>query len=100
MYRGRVARLHSLQNSSRHVLALGFDANEFWEDLTILSERAVEHVIPRLIGALEQGERKINPCLMHAHFWEGNIGTCKKTGKNYIFDSAAFLCTNEMEIGE
>jgi hypothetical protein len=54
MYRGRVARLPSLPNSSRHVLALDFDANEFWEDLTILSERVVEHVILRLIGALKK----------------------------------------------
>jgi hypothetical protein len=50
------------------------------------------------LGALEQGDRKVNPCLIHADLWEGNIGIASGTGDIYIYDAAAFYAHNEMEI--
>ncbi|KAL3434764.1 Fructosamine kinase-domain-containing protein [Aspergillus tetrazonus] len=83
----------------RHVLDQDAIVNGVWEDLNTLSQRALERVIPRLIGALEAEGRRIKPCLIHADLWEGNTGTSFETGRIYIFDSAAFYAHNEMETG-
>ncbi|GKZ77740.1 hypothetical protein AnigIFM56816_000523 [Aspergillus niger] len=81
----------------RHVLERGSAVNGVWKDLNILSQRALDYVIPRLIGVLEAEGRKVKPCLIHADLWEGNTGTSSDTGNIYIFDSAAFYAHNEME---
>ncbi|KAH8431412.1 uncharacterized protein LDX57_009074 [Aspergillus melleus] len=83
----------------RHVLERDSRVNGAWEDLNILSQRAVERVVPRLIGALEAEGRSVKPCLIHGDLWEGNTGTAFESRNIYIFDSAAFYAHNEMEIG-
>jgi protein-ribulosamine 3-kinase len=83
-----------------HVLNLDVETNGTWEDFNTLARRAIESVIPRLIGAVETQGRTIKPCLIHADLWEGNTGTSYETGSIYLFDSAAFYAHNEMEIGD
>ncbi|KAL4880706.1 Fructosamine kinase-domain-containing protein [Aspergillus karnatakaensis] len=78
---------------------VSWELNGVWEDLNILAERALELVIPRLIGALEAEGRRVKPCLIHADLWEGNTGTSLETGRIHIFESAAFYAHNEMETG-
>ena len=71
------------------------EANGLREDFSILSQRAVDCVIPRLIGALETKDRKVKPCLIHGNLWEGNTRTAFENGNIYTFDSAAFYAHNE-----
>jgi len=82
----------------------GFDRdaeiNGCWENLDILSERLISHVIPRLIGALEANGRTVKPCLIHGDIWEGNIGTNPETGDLYIFDCASFYGHHEAALGQ
>ena len=84
----------------KHVIDLDFETNGYWEELDRLERRILLHVIPRLIGVLEQDGRSVKPVLIHADLWEGNTGTCYETGNIYIFDSGAFYAHNEMEIGD
>jgi protein-ribulosamine 3-kinase len=84
----------------QHVCKIDYEVNGDWEDFATLQKRIFDQVIPRLIGNLERDGRSINPCLIHADLWEGNVGTAYETGDIYIFDSGAFYAHNEMEIGD
>jgi fructosamine-3-kinase len=57
----------------------------------------VAYAIPRLLGALEHGDRKIKPSLLDGDLWEGNAGTTPN-GDVSIFESAAFYDHHEMEV--
>jgi protein-ribulosamine 3-kinase len=83
----------------KHVIQQDFSVNGYWEEMDILEQRLLGHVVPRLIGAMERDGRLIKPSLIHADLWEGNTGTSIDTGDIYIFDAAAFYAHNEMEIG-
>jgi len=74
------------------------NSNGAWPELNAAMERTLSHVVPRLLGALEDNET-IEPCLIHGDLWEGNIGTNIETGNIYIYDAAAYYAHNEMEIG-
>ena len=62
-------------------------------------DRALSHVIHRLLGVLESEGRSSKPCLIHGDLWEGNIGTEHGTGNIFIFDAAAYYAHNEIELG-
>ena len=66
-----------------------------WAALERLLARTVSHLIPRLLGALED----VTPVLIHGDMWDGNIGVDRVTGQLYVFDCAAYYAHNEMEIG-
>ncbi|KAL9105925.1 MAG: hypothetical protein Q9227_008985 [Pyrenula ochraceoflavens] len=83
----------------RLVCTLDLDTNGYWQDLDRLETRIYSYVIPRLIGILERDGRSMKPSLIHGDLWEGNTGTCPKTGDVYVFDAGAFYARNEMEIG-
>ena len=72
------------------VACLDVDVNGPWDELQQALDRTLKEVIPRLLGVLETGGRKIKPCLIHGDLWEGNIGTDFQTGKLYIFDAASY----------
>ncbi|KAA8642784.1 uncharacterized protein ATNIH1004_009536 [Aspergillus tanneri] len=80
-------------NLLTHVLGLDKETNGTWEDLSILSQRILDFVIPRLIGALEKDGRTIKPCLIHADLWEGNTGTSFETGGDLYFRLGCLLRT-------
>jgi len=82
-----------------HVIKLDFALNEYWDDLDKLENRLLSIVVPRLLRVLETEGLTIKPSLLHADLWEGNTGTCSKTGKVYILDAAAFYAHHEMEDG-
>ena len=73
--------------------------NEAWPELDRACDRTLARVIPRLLGALEDGDRQVKPSLIHGDLWEGNIGTAFATGDIVIFDAGSYYAHNEMEIG-
>ncbi|KKY25010.1 putative vegetative incompatibility protein 4 [Phaeomoniella chlamydospora] len=73
--------------------------NGIWKELEDVFDRTVSHLIPRLLGVLQDGQRTIKPCLIHGDMWEGNIGTDIENGDPWIFDCAAYYAHNEMEVG-
>lgn len=58
-----------------------------------------EHVIPRLLGALQEEGRELLPCLIHGDLWQENIGVNTKTGDPVLYDPALFYGHNEFEMG-
>lgn len=44
---------------------LDIEVNGPWKELQDVLDRVISHVIPRMLGALEWGGRKIKPCLIH-----------------------------------
>jgi protein-ribulosamine 3-kinase len=82
-----------------HVIRLDVELNGYWDDLDKLENRLLSIVMPRLLRVLETEGRTIKPSLIHADLWEGNTGTCSKTGKVYISAAAAFYAHYEMEVG-
>jgi len=69
-----------------------------WPEFETIAERTMSHVIPRLLGALEENGRKLKPSLIHGVLWEGNIGTDLSNGNVYVFDSGAYYAHHEMEL--
>jgi protein-ribulosamine 3-kinase len=84
----------------QHVIDLDFELNGEWSDLDRVEQRLKDGVIPRLLGALTEGDRSIKPSLIHGDLWEGNIGTSFDGGNVYLFDSAAFYAHNELEVAD
>ncbi|RYN35641.1 hypothetical protein AA0113_g1281 [Alternaria arborescens] len=70
-----------------------------WPEFEAVSERTLSHVIPRILGALEEDGRQIKPSLIHGDLWEGNVGTNLSNGNVYIFDAGAYYAHHEMDIG-
>jgi fructosamine-3-kinase len=81
--------------------ALAIEKQEcsLWPEYEATSERILSHVIPRLLGALEEGDRNIKPSLIHGDLWEGNVGTDLSNNNIYIFDAGVYYAHHEMEIG-
>jgi len=65
------------------------------EDLIKLTEQLVAKIIPRLLRPLETGGRKIKPCLVHGHFWHGNVATHSHFRKPMLLDPCALYAHNE-----
>lgn len=84
----------------KHVMAMDFQTNGYWEDLDKAEQRIVEHVIPRLLDALVQDGRSIKPSLIHADLWEGNTGISLENGNVYTYDSAGFYAHNELDVSD
>ncbi|VUC26635.1 unnamed protein product [Clonostachys rosea] len=58
---------------------------------TQLKSAFLEHVVPRYLRPLESDGRSIQPCLLHADLWPGNIKPrANSPGMLCAFDSASF----------
>lgn len=68
------------------------------KDLEPCVERLITHVVPRVLGPLEQNGRQARPCLIHGDLWDGNVGTDATTGELYCFDTSAYYAHYEMEV--
>ncbi|KAK7976540.1 hypothetical protein PG989_015003 [Apiospora arundinis] len=75
------------------------EANGLWPELDMVYKRVQSHLIPRLIGALEEEGKEVTPVLIHGDLWEGNILNDAETGDPWIFDCASYYAHNEMELG-
>jgi protein-ribulosamine 3-kinase len=75
------------------------EAKGVWKELDIIFQRTLTHLIPRLLGVLQENGRYLKPCLIHGDLWGGNIGTDVENGDPWIFDCAAYYAHNEMELG-
>jgi protein-ribulosamine 3-kinase len=84
----------------QHVIDLDLESNEDWTELRQVERQLIDGVIPRLLGALTEGDRKIKPSLIHGDLWEGNIGTAFDGGEIYLFDSGAFYAHHELEVAD
>jgi hypothetical protein len=80
-------------------LKLDIEINGPWSELEEAAAKVIQHVVPRLLNALEADGRTIKPSLIHGDLWEGNIGTDFTTGDLYIFDCCSYYAHNEMELG-
>lgn len=65
------------------------------KDLIKLTEQLVAKIIPRLLRPLGTGGRKIKPCLVHGHFWHGNVATHSHFRKPMLLDPCALYAHNE-----
>ena len=83
----------------RTALAIEKKECDPWPEYEAISARVLSHVIPRLIGALEENGRQIRPSLIHGDLWEGNVATDVSNGNIYIFDAGAYYAHHEMDLG-
>jgi protein-ribulosamine 3-kinase len=58
-----------------------------------------QHVIPRLLEALQAEGRVLSPCLVHGDLWQENIGSNVETDEPMIYDPNVFYAHNEYELG-
>jgi fructosamine-3-kinase len=65
------------------------------EELEYLEQAMIDQVFPRLLRALETGDRKIVPRLVHGDLWEGNTSVDRATGSPMIFDATPLYAHNE-----
>lgn len=75
------------------------ETNGVWPAMDLVFARVQSHLIPRLIGALEQNGNSIKPCLIHGDLWDGNVATDVDSGDPIIFDCGVYYAHNEMELG-
>lgn len=71
--------------------------NGRWDELHDAIMPVIRYVVPRLLNALEDGGRKIEPCFIHGDLWNGNFGTAADTKRLYLFDSSGYYAHHEME---
>lgn len=81
------------------LMVLDLEINGPWKEFQDVHDRALTHVLPKLIGPLESEGRTVKPCLIHGDLWGGNIGTDCETGEVYVFDASSFYGHNEVELG-
>lgn len=82
----------------RGAMQLNKDLIGPWKDLEQLVDRLITHVVPKVLGPLEEEGRTVKPTLIHGDLWDGNIGIDPGTQEIYIFDASAYYAHNEMEI--
>jgi protein-ribulosamine 3-kinase len=71
--------------------------NGIWDELHAAIIPVIQVVVPRLLGELENGERRIEPTFIHGDLWNGNFGLADDTNKLYLFDSSGYYAHHEME---
>jgi fructosamine-3-kinase len=81
------------------VIDLDNVANGPWPEYDAACKQVIDHVIPRLLGALQSDGRDIKPSLVHLDLWEGNVATDMETGKVIAFDPGCCYAHNELEFG-
>ena len=74
-------------------------SNGQWPEFELALDQLINHVIPRLLGALQENGREITPALVHGDLWEHNVGIDMETGEIIIFDPGCTYAHNEMEFG-
>lgn len=75
------------------------ETNGAWPAMDRVFARVQSHLIPRLLGALEQHGNSVKPCLIHGDLWDGNVATDVDSGDPIIFDCGVYYAHNEMELG-
>lgn len=83
----------------KDVIKLDNEANPPWPEYDAACKQVIDHVIPRLLGALQSEGRELTPALVHLDLWEGNVATDMETGKIVIFDPGCVYAHNEIEFG-
>jgi len=83
----------------KDLVRLDNEANPPWPEYDAACKQVIDHVIPRLLGALQSDGREITPTLVHFDLWEGNVATDLETGKIIAYDPGALYCHNEVEFG-
>ncbi|KAF2010803.1 hypothetical protein BU24DRAFT_471866 [Aaosphaeria arxii CBS 175.79] len=73
--------------------------NGRWVEMERATKQIVHVVIPRLLGALQAGDRKLEPAIIHGDLWEGNMGINVQNGKSILFDAGSYYGHNEIELG-
>ena len=85
----------------RQMIQRGLDVdreqNGRWEEMDRVASRLLSHVVPAVLGPLEENGRKVKPTLCHGDLWKGNLGTDVKTGKYYLFDAGSFYGHHEFD---
>lgn len=61
-------------------------ANQAWPEYDNACKQLIDHVIPKLLGALQSEGRKIESVFCHGDLWEASVATDLETGKIIIFD--------------
>ncbi|KAK2853296.1 hypothetical protein FQN49_005206 [Arthroderma sp. PD_2] len=78
-----------------HMLELNVERGGRWREMEELKERMISVVIPRLLGPMEAGGRRVVPSLVHGDLWCGNVAVDCATGRSLVFDPAGFYAHNE-----
>ncbi|CAJ2506377.1 Uu.00g005070.m01.CDS01 [Anthostomella pinea] len=82
----------------KDLINLDNQMNRPWPEYDSACKQLIDHVIPRLLGALQSEGRRIIPVLCHGDLWEGNVGTDRETGEIIIFDpDECMYAHNEIE---
>ncbi|KAK8082688.1 hypothetical protein PG996_001469 [Apiospora saccharicola] len=91
---------HQSPPESAVLAKLDNTVNEAWPEYDDACKQLIDHVISRLLGALQSYGRNIEPVLCHGDLWEGNVATDFETGKIVIFDPGeSMYAHNEIEFG-
>lgn len=83
----------------KDLIALDNAVNPPWPEYDAACKQVMDHVIPRLLGALQSDGREIEPVLVHFDLWEGNVATDLETGKIITYDPGCMYAHNEIEFG-
>ncbi|KAK6842885.1 Altered inheritance of mitochondria protein 32 [Apiospora arundinis] len=84
----------------KDLIELDNTQNGPWPEYDDACKQLIDHVIPRLLGALQSDGRSIDPVMCHGDLWEGNVATDIATGKIIIFDpDECMYAHNEIEFG-
>jgi protein-ribulosamine 3-kinase len=83
----------------KDVIKIDNEANSPWPEYDAACQQIIDHVIPRLLGALQSDGREITPTLVHGDLWEGNLAIDLETGKIIAFDCGSTYSHNEIEFG-
>lgn len=70
----------------KNLIDLDNAVNKAWPEYDDACKQLMDHVIPRVLCALQSDGRSIEPVLCHGDLWEGNVATDMETGKVIIFD--------------
>ena len=82
-------------NSIRRVFEDEEKAQGYDEEVHDLCQFTLEKVVPRLLGLLETGGRKIQPRLVHGDVWDGNVSTNLNSNTPVIYDATCIFAHNE-----
>ncbi|KAG6988835.1 hypothetical protein G7Y79_00069g096270 [Physcia stellaris] len=75
------------------------EQNGPWLEYEEAFQELVAHVVPQLLGPLQEDRRVLKPCLVHGDLWDGNVAIDRATGEPVVFDAACLYAHNEYELG-
>ena len=74
------------------------EVNGSWPEYEDAFDKVVQHVIPQVLGPLQENGRVLKPCLVHGDLWEENTATNLATGEPVVFDASCLYAHNEYEL--